>query len=422
MALLAVAAPLLGPAETKAGGFSTPDFGTRRCGMMAVTARPDDTTAIFHNPAGLTLFSGSEVFLTANVAFLDLGYRFYDSEGTLRPDYEVKPDLAFGANPFIGVSSDLGTEDFRFGYAIYAPNMFGAFLPENEANRYHIVEGFFIALHNTFAAAWKVSDSFSIGAGVSLVYLRMQGTQYMNPAVLSNPDLRFSIDDNLRKGDLQMNLVGQDWTVDFNVGLLFRPIEDLYLGMSFFSGAPVELEGDLSVKTSDGTETKVGQHTTMAIPFTLRAGINWEFAEDFEFGFDIYYWHYQVFQEQLTSLKEPIIGMNEMRGPKNYGNSWNFSLGLMHHLTPQWDVMLGYQEDYTPIPEETQTLDNVTRTHHGVSGGVRFRPDDNWRFGLTLQRTWYNILDIQTSILNPPTNGKGHGAIFHVDFEIGFRF
>jgi len=426
--LLAVAAL---PAQ--AGGFHTPDFGTRRCGMLAVMGKPDDLTAIFANPAGLVLQSGTNVYLTAQATFVDLGFKFYDSDGklrgTIRDDAELRPTTSWGVLPFLAVGSDFGTKHLRGGLAFYAPNFFGATLPANEPTRYHLVSGFFAAVHMTGALAYEFTEKFSVGAGISAVYLRQQGAQFMNDKVSADPDLRWDDSQAVRKSDRRVDLVGEGWTWDWNVGLLFRPLKTLGIGFSFISGANVTLKGDIKTKavtgftTPDlggkpiyGPTTSAKQTTTFTIPFTLRAGINWEFVKGVEFGFDMFYWHYQTLQEQVMK-----VGGLEMRTPKNYNNAWNISTGLMYRPIPQLDVMIGYQHDATPIPTSTLSLDNITRSHNGISMGVRWRALKWLQVGLTYQRTWYELLNIQDSVLNPPVNGKGHGSMQHVALDLAFK-
>lgn len=422
VAAVVCAASLVSPSrDVLAGGFHTPDFGTRRCGMMAVMGKPDDVTAIFHNPAGLTLQEGTNLYLAGQYTQVELGFRFYDSMGKLKPDKEITPKQSWGILPFLGVGTDFGTKKLRGGLAVYAPNLYGASLPENGPTRYHLTQGFFAALHMTGTLAYQFTKHLSVGAGISAVYMRMQGQQYFNPLVSADPDMRFDASDAVRSQDIKMDLVSQGWTWDWNVGILIKPIETLGLGFSFISGADVKMKGDIKATPAAGGGGKSRQTTTMAIPFTLRGGINWEVAPGFELGLDFFYWHYQVLQEQVMKLDTPLYGIKEQRTPKAYKNAWNISAGLLYRPIDAVDVMVGYQRDTTPIPDQTLSLDNITRSHHGVSCGVRWRALNWLAVGLTFQRTWYDLLNIQTSILNPPVNGKGHGSMTHIAMDFSFR-
>ena len=154
----------------------------------------------------------------------------------------------------------------------------------------------------------------------------------------------------------------------------------------------------------------------MTIPFSLRGGINWEFVRNFEVAVDVSWWHYQVFQEQVMTLSKPLKILpgsdKPIATPKNFGNSWNVSAGLM----------VGYQYDTSPIPTATMDVSNLNRGLQTVSVGSRWRITPRWRVGLALMRSWNAPLDIQDSVLSPPTNGKGHGSMFHASADLMYGF
>jgi long-chain fatty acid transport protein len=396
--------------EVLAGGFHNPDFGVRRLGMLAVVARPDDGSAIFHNPAGMTLLEGTHFYHHQSWFVVESGFRLYDSEGTLRPRHNIEPDWNIGAIPFIGVTSDLGLERLRFGFGIYAPNAYGAALPDDEPSRYHITDAVFIGSRATLSAAWEATDQFSLGGGISLIHVYLSASRVMNPLVLQDPDARFLPPSQTAPQDAVLDIDGTDWTVGWNLGVLFKPLETFRFGFVFESGSPVALEGDVNLTLANGAVQTVQHRTELVIPLTLRAGFNWEFAPDFELGMDLFWWHYQVLQEQRTELTSPILGLNELVEPKNYTNSWNWCAGVLYHLTSELELMFGYQWDFTPIPERTLTLENPSRTQTGVSTGLRWQVSDDVRLGVAYVHNWFRLFDVQDSVTVPPTNGKGFGA------------
>jgi long-subunit fatty acid transport protein len=235
---------------------------------------------------------------------------------------------------------------------------------------------------------------------------------------------------------LEMN--GQDWTWAADVGVLLHPLPNLRIGAAFSGGSNIQLEGRVKLTGSacppGSTNCKLKDHmgpvitdtrhtTNMTIPFELKAGFNWEFVKDFELGMDIYYWHYQVLQEQYTRLQEPLAGLvTELRDPKNYGNSWAWNIGLMYRPVPSLDLMMGYQMDFTPIPAQTYTLDNPSTSQKGISLGLRWQISDRWRVGLAYVHNWFNLVDVQESVGKPPTNAKGHGANNEMAFDFSYRF
>jgi len=405
-----------------AGGFTNPDFGGRKLGMFAVTARPDDVTAIYHNPAGLTLLYGTQLYHAQSWFLMDLKARLYDSHGKLLPeDHEIKPDWNVGVSPFFGVSSDLGTRDWRLGFAIYAPNAYGAALPKDEPTRYHGTRALFLASRATLAAACRVDPRFSIGVSLSVVPVVLKAQSVMNAKVLADPDYRFKPVSETRSGDIDVDVFGWGVTWGADLGVLFRPLPTLRLGAAFATGSEVNLRGTVDVDYPDGSSDSTSQHTRMVIPFGLRGGINWEFAPDFELGADIYWWHYQVFQEQRTILGRDIIPGGMPPQPKNYRNSWNWNVGMLYHVHPRVEVMMGFQMDFTPIPTRTYTLDNPSTDQKGVSGGVRWQISDKVRVTLAFVRNWFQLVDVQDSQAVPPANVKGHAANFEIGADVQWR-
>jgi long-chain fatty acid transport protein len=419
--VVAIAATFAWSATASAGGFSNPDFGIRRLGMFAITAKADDPTAIFHNPAGLTLQEGTHLYHAQSWFFLDLGMKLYDSKGVLRPDHEISPDWSIAAIPFLGVASDLGTENLRIGFGVYAPNAYGAALPEDEPTRYHGTRVLFLAPRATASVAYKFHDMFSVGLSVNVVYVTIMAKRYMNKNVLEDPDRRFDPPDVTKPYDAKLEIHGSDWTWAWDVGLMFTPIETLRFGLAFSSGSTVTLRGPVDLTYPDGTVESSTQTTDMTIPFELKFGFNWEFVKDFELGADIYWWHYQTFQEQRTVLSKPIMGLPGFTDPKNYGNSWAWNVGLMYRVLPELELMAGWQMDFTPIPSRTYTLDNPSTDQKGVSLGIRWQVSENVRIGAAMVRNWFDMIDVQDSQSTPPSNGKGHGANFEFGFDIDWR-
>jgi long-subunit fatty acid transport protein len=383
--------------------------------------KPDDGSAIFHNPAGMTLQEGTHLYYFQLAFLMDLGLRLYDSQGTLHPtDRELAPDYNFGGLPYLSVQTDFGTKKLRGGLAIYAPNAFGTVLPDDEPTRYHATKVLFLSSRATAALAWELNEHVSVGASVHLLFTYMTASRVLNPLVLIDPDRRFDPVDVTAPYDHDLTLDGKGFAWAWDVGLLLTPLETLHFGFSFSSGAMTTLRGDVSLRAPDGTLTTTRQTTDVPRPFTLRGGFNWEFAPDFEVGMDIFWWHYQVFQEQWSRLDEPILGLTEFRDPRHYSNSWDWCIGLLHRVVPSLEVMAGFQMDFTPIPAKTYSLDNPTTDQIGVSLGTRWQISRKVRLGLTLYRNWFNRIDVQESQGTPPGNAKAHGAVTSLGVDVNW--
>src|SRR4051812_47095823 len=57
-----------------AGGFGIPEIGARQTAMGSIIGRPDDPSSIYHNPAGLVLEPGWNVYLSSGLSLLDTSF------------------------------------------------------------------------------------------------------------------------------------------------------------------------------------------------------------------------------------------------------------------------------------------------------------------------------------------------------------
>jgi len=114
---LALVAVMLAGVPAHGGGFGIPEIGVRRTGMAAVIGRPDDASAIYHNPAGLVLSPGIELYVSMGVSMLNAQFELApwpDSDmflgTTPGPDGYygvVKPSRAMGVIPMIAATFEI---------------------------------------------------------------------------------------------------------------------------------------------------------------------------------------------------------------------------------------------------------------------------------------------------------------------------
>src|SRR5882724_11812897 len=65
----------LGERPVRAGGFGIPEIGVRRTAMGSIVGRPDDASAIYHNPAGLVLAHGWALYASFGLSLLDTEFQ-----------------------------------------------------------------------------------------------------------------------------------------------------------------------------------------------------------------------------------------------------------------------------------------------------------------------------------------------------------
>src|SRR3954471_20590356 len=73
LGIVLAVSPSASPAH--AGGFGIPEIGVRRTAMATIIGRPDDPSAIYHNPGGLVLQHGLRLYVSMGLSLIDTEFR-----------------------------------------------------------------------------------------------------------------------------------------------------------------------------------------------------------------------------------------------------------------------------------------------------------------------------------------------------------
>ncbi len=451
--LLAGLLGLLLPAAARAGGFTIIEVGVKKTGMMTCIARPDDLSAVYHNPAGLADLPGTRLHLSSGFSFVGAEARLkawpggegtygsedfidtpVDSEGYF--EGTIRPTRYFGVMPMFVASSDFGWKDGPvWAFSTYVPDFIGAFLPEDAPSRYMVVEGYFVAGVASFSGAWRLPrplDFLAVGASLGALYVRIEGKKWMNVASLGEYNTDFTV-----------SQAGEDWRPFYNFGLTADLPYGIRLGASFIGGAEVSLKGRLDIALAPGAEMDPflasfleglgveleGRHDMvqkMQVPAGLALGVEWQAIPQLALAFDLRWWFYRVYERQeiFHDIDTRLPGVtNPLVTSKDYEDSWTVSLGTM--VTPfsfPLELMAGWTYDHSPAPNRTKSLDSPTVNLTGFSLGSRYTLYDTWRLSLTYYRYWYLKDVISDSELVPPQNSSFQGSVDTVSVEMEVVF
>lgn len=427
----AAAVTVMTAGTAAAGGFQIPETGTRRTGMGAVVGRPDDGSAVFHNPAGITMMDGVHFFAHAGAAIIstEFNIRPWDlrDDGTYGSDeylgveagadgyYDtVKPSRAFGVIPMMVGSAQI-TKKLYAAVSVYVGNATGAAFNEADVTRYHLIDGYVIAPQANLTVAYKVTPRLALGASIGVMNIRVKGKRNFYPRVVLSPGADpIDIDQVFGTGTNPLfTLDGEAWAPAWNAGLLATPSHNLSFGIAVTGKVETKYEGDIALISSSDPENNsmYGTHkTTQYLPLTLAAGVNFDATPQLELGIESRFWYYKPYKEQVTEIRGFII--NELRTQKNFRNSIQVAGGArLHNLKslPGLEIMLGAHYDRTPAPAQTLTLDQPSFSHPGLHSGIRYVRGQH-RLGLTYTRYWYDVPTVNDSTTFPPLNFTGDGV------------
>jgi long-subunit fatty acid transport protein len=420
---------LLLAARASAGGFGIPDIGVRRTAMGAVIGRPDEASAIYHNPAGLLLSHGWHLYLSMGLAVVRSEFQLHAWDGSERflgpPDADgyyptVHPSRAMGVIPMLAATGELLPGKLVLGAAIYVGNAQGAAFAPDDITRYHLIDGYVIAPQAVLAGSYKLLDTLALGASAGVLNVRIHGRRDVYP-VIDGQDIS-----NITGTRPELVLDGSGWAPSWMVGAFGHPHPRITWGATITGRVDATMSGPVTVTYSDDAPTPgdqlIGtQTTTQLLPWAFMAGANVDVTPQLEVGAEGRYWLYRQYQKQHTDVAG-IFLVRELETQKNYHNSWQVSGGLRVHdlaTLPGLEIMAGAHYDRTPAPTSTVTLDQPTFRHIGMHTGVRWTVG-RYRIGASYLRYFFLIPTITDSTTSPPSNFRGEGAnhIFTLSIDV----
>lgn len=427
--LVAAVLTLAAAAPARAGGFGIPEVGARRTGMGAVVGRPDAPDAVFHNPAGLTLLSGTHVYASLGLAIVSSSFRLRPWDQSERFITEpvdgdgyypaVEPTRAFGVIPMLVITGELQPEKLFVALSTYVSNGTGAQFRGDAVTRYHLIDGYVISPLGQLSLAYRVRPELAFGAGLGVMNIRVKGKREVYP-IVDGSDVS-----NLIGSHPMLELEGSAWAPTWNAGVLATPAPWLTLGASVTGRVDATMHGPLTLTYGDdaiepGSQLHGTQHTKQMLPWTFLAGGNADVSRHVEIGAELRYWLYRQYDEQRTEIDD-IYLVRELVTRKDYRDSWSVSGGVRVHDLPRvpgLELMVGTHYDRTPAPTRSLTLDSPSFTHIGLHSGVRYQ-HGRYRFAVTYLHYFYQVPQIEDSMTAPPSNIDGNGElnIFSASFE-----
>lgn len=225
----------------------------------------DDLSAVFFNPAGMTLLPGTRA--QAGFMVVGTGFKFTSD------DHRVKEN---GRNKEAAVPSIYLTHQFNNDIWL----AFGITTPYGLSTNYH--RNWAYAQRGDYAkifsfdfnpsVAWKISDQLSVGAGVSAQYAK------------ARLGMRLAEDEQTAATGMHGYMNADGWQYGFNAGVMYAPSEKLRFGLAYRSSMSHKAKGDFTVKGLKGSsmvdtvDFVTDTTAKLKTPATAIFSSAWEFA------------------------------------------------------------------------------------------------------------------------------------------------
>ena len=352
------------PSFAFAGGFQINEHGTRAMGMGgAFSAQASDGSAMFYNPAGLAFQPGFRALAGATLIAPMTSYT--SSSGTKT---EMNSQVFFPPHAYVSYGLANG---LTFGVGFYVPFGLGTEWPEDWTGRYAAVKADLQSYFINPTIAYKVSDQFSLGVGVSYVISSVSLSQKVSLAAAGLPD-----------GNLKLDADGN--AINFNAGFLFKPTPQLSIGASYRHSTKVDYEGDavfsdmgiVAPLFPGGTGT-----TTIEFPNNIFAGIAYQATPELILEADFQYIMWSTYDTLKITIPygpaaPPQLGGRPLQGPQAFGKDWENAFMIRVGGEYQFEKLAlraGFIYDKTPQPDKSvePLVPDANRTEFTVGLGYR---------------------------------------------------
>lgn len=355
-AVLAAVSAIAGNAH--AAGFQLTEQSALALGRAYAGVGVDgtDISGVYYNPATMTLHKGTKVQLGAVGVGLNLDYADdrgseYDANGRSKP--EVVPH---------GFFLHQINDSTWFGMGITVPFGMGTEYDDNWANAERGISANIITVDFNPNVAWKVNEKFSIGAGISLQYAQ---ADLKKRGYVADMDASGNVT-AVHPYNSEIDADSTAW--GWNVGLMWTPVENVRVGLSYRSKITHDAEGDLKIDGMPNTITmpdRKGGTTnvpmgmmngtldgfaTVTAPAWAMANVAWD-VNDWLSLYGTFRWaDWSSFDKLEIEGTSPIPNVPAgSTVENNWKDTYLFSLGSDIRVNDVWTLRGGIAYETSPI-------------------------------------------------------------------------
>ncbi|MDD2834275.1 MAG: outer membrane protein transport protein [Methylotenera sp.] len=403
-AILASLFGVVGSAQ--AAGFALIEQSASGMGnaFAGMSARSDDPSVQYFNPAtmafmtkGMQLTIGGHIVApnaslgdesARNVTFG--GIAVAGNDGGNAGELALVPNLYF--------KTDLN-EHIAFGLGVSVPFGLSTEYKDGWAGRYHALESRVETINVNPALSWKVNERLSVGGGVSVQYVKAKLTNAIDSSAICRATAALATCSALGLAvpgsaatDSYVKLEGDDISLGFNLGVLFKPNEQTSLGLAYRSMIEQNLDGKAKFRRSAGLNTLLnGAGSTLLTNTDIQAQVDlpesasfsaaFQATPDLELLADVTWTNWSRFKELRIDFDNPAQADGVTT--ENWDDNWRYSVGANYKWNSNLTLRTGVAYDETVVSDKQHRTPRI--------------PDQNrtWlAFGASWIMSPVNTLDI----------------------------
>jgi long-chain fatty acid transport protein len=373
---------------------------TSRGDAFAATA--DNPSAIYYNPAGITQLDGTRVLIGAYAIGIDVDV---DLDGGASFS-NTNNELQFAPQAYL--TWKMKDQPVALGLGVYSPYGFSMEYPDDTPFRTLAHKASIETISVNPVIAWKISRSFSLGAGATITY----GKAELERGVLAPGD--------------QFRFKGDGAGFGFNAGALWSPHRMHHFGLNYHSASGINFKGDSRLQY-DGFEvaTPFGPFPVPGVDQRQSASAKFQFpqhivlgyaftpAEDWNFEFNLDWTDWDSLN--TVTLKQES---GDVLLPFNWRSSFMYEFGVTKKFRRGLRLSAGYIYSENSVPNESFNPTIPDSDRHIFSVGIG-QTLDRFEWQVAYQHAYGPSRTIENGTAGDGTYEFRSNA---VSVSLGYRF
>ncbi len=400
------------PGDASGSGYSIYEQGAKAMGNAgAFTARADDPSALFFNPAGILQLDWIQAQVGTTAIFLT-GSEF---QSALTGDKFRQEDNVAWPSSLYFTQTFCGT--WAWGVGVTSPFGLKTQWDSEFEGRYISREANLAVVNLNVNGARRLGKGWSVAVGVDYAKADIREL---------SRNLDFSA---LLEDDGFLNLTGDGDDIGWNVAARWASENGWRWGGSYRSEMKPEISGDVkfdgipaavAAMFPDGPATAV-----LPLPATFATGVAYVSKGKWEGEFDIVWTDWSVFDRLGADLKNNTLLLEDLDQEEGWEDTLSFRVGYIYRVTDQHQVRLGFYFDQNPMDNKhlRPRLPDADRSSAQI--GYGYVGKKGLTFDFAYQALFFDgrkAVGDPTSTVNPVLPGNYNNFTSLVGVSVGYQF
>ncbi len=396
-------------------------------------AGAEDATTIFFNPAGMMRLEGQQLIgaghlivpsaeFKASSAMNSSGNAISGGNGGDAGETGLVPNLYY---------LNRLNDSWAVGLGVNAPFALSTEYGRTWIGRYHGVESAVTTININPSLAYKVNENFSVGAGVNVQYIEATLSSMVDGRALAASPFSSPATDVFVENE------ADDWSLGFNLGLLYEFNNATRIGFAYRSEIKHELEG--TTKTAlpaafapsmmaQALFANQGVNGKITLPATASLSLYHKLNDKLALMGDVTWTGWSSFDKLVLNFEGAGIGGAPFtRTDENWDDTWRVSLGASYYYSETLTLRGGLAFDETPIPSaELRTPRIPGEDRYWISLGAGYTINENLVFDFGYAHLFVSDSDINKTVAENPNLGSLVGeyenSVDIASIQLSYRF